>query len=431
MPVTIRDIAKKLNISHSTVSRIINHRESDFISADTRTSVLRVAEEMGSRPNYHARSLHSGRSMAVGLVLDSSSIDPFWQSMFSGVEDGARALGYDLVIIGPAHGQSALERAMTYCSECRVDALVVPGYLSSLVGSEILANFSGPAVIAGTPQTSKFNHISVDLDLNPGIDAAVEHLAQLGHRNILWFDAHSQVCAGALARCGAFRRAAVRLGLNGVEARMGTEDAKSAEQCVESARRHFPAALEQNPKATAVMCFNEATAFGVYAQLAQLGKAVPQHMSVIGFDDIHAIVASPSMTVVSHMLNEIGRRAVELAIELSRSMGNGPDEERRQTGCAPASGPNETCGSKEHRAAAFRILRIAVRVIQKNNLKGVPMSRAHCSVTTVRTNARVYGLLLLSAFVLNVPGNCRRLGVARRRESHLEKYGNSHGRRHQ
>jgi len=88
---------------------------------------------------------------------------------------------------------------------------------------------------------------------------------------------------------------------------------------VELSRRHFPDALARLPQATGVICYNEPTAFGVYAAAADRGLQVPRDLSVIGFDDIHAAVAAPSMTVVSHMLYAIGMKAAELAIALSET----------------------------------------------------------------------------------------------------------------
>jgi len=324
MPVTIRDIARKLKISHSTVSRVINNQKSDFFSADTRTRVLQTAEEMGYRPNYHARSLNSGRSMTIGLVLDGNAgNDRFWQRMLGGVEDGARLRGYDLVVIGAANGKPVLERAVQYCNERRVDALVVPGFLRPLVGSEMLENYDGPVVIASMLRYAKSRHICVDLDPAPGIEAAVKHLVQLGHRNILWFDVQGRTSEDALQRRDAFRSAATQLGIESQEFRPSEASMVSVEENVAWARHHFYAALERHPLATAVMCFNDVTAFGVYSVLAGRGITVPQQMSVVGFDDIYAEVASPPLTVASHMLTEIGLRAAELAIELSGSMENG------------------------------------------------------------------------------------------------------------
>lgn len=99
---------------------------------------------------------------------------------------------------------------------------------------------------------------------------------------------------------------------------------------VELARRTFPDALKQLPGATSVICFNEAMAFGVYAAAADMGLRIPQDLSVIGFDDIHAEVASPAMTVVSHMLNQIGARAAELAIKLAENRASKSRPPRRR-----------------------------------------------------------------------------------------------------
>jgi DNA-binding LacI/PurR family transcriptional regulator len=321
MAVTIRDIAKHLNLSHSTVSRIINNRDSEFISSATRTRVQQTAQELGYHPNYHARSLQTGRTHAIGLVLDRpnpQSENRFWQFMLNGISVGARAHDYDLLCIGPARGQSELERGLEYVKERRVDALVVPGYFGFVTHSAILNQADAPIVLAGGgPADSR--HPIVEHDPAPGIEAAVDHLAELGHRRILWFDVERTDSGAAQERRAAFCKAIERRALKGIDARMGCDEQPSQERSVELARRAFPEALKQLPGATSVICFNEPTAFGVYAAAADCGLRIPQDLSVIGFDDIHALVASPAMTVVSHMLYKVGAKAAELAIKLAES----------------------------------------------------------------------------------------------------------------
>ena len=321
MAVTIRDIAKRLNLSHSTVSRIINKRDSKFISPETRERVRQTADELGYRPNYHARSLQTGRANTLGLVLDKpepQSEDRFWQSMLTGISTGARVHKYDLLVIGASKDRSEIERGLEYVLEHRVDALVMPGYLGTIHHSDVLKKSDAPIVFAAGGLADS-PHPSVDLDSGPGIDAAVDYLGGLGHRRLLWFDVELAANSVAAERRAAFRAAIERRALKGVEAALSSDETINDERTVEFARRRFPDALTKLPGATAVICFNEPTAFGVYAAAADRGLRVPQDLSVIGFDDIHATVAAPGMTVVSHMLYAIGLKAAELAIKLSEN----------------------------------------------------------------------------------------------------------------
>ena len=321
MAVTIRDIAKKLNLSHSTVSRIINNRNSSFISSETRERVRQTAEQLGYRPNYHARSLQTGKANVLGLVLERptpKSEDRFWQGMLNGISNGARSLGYDLLIIGPAREQTEIERGLEYITEHRVDALVIPGYLSVVHASDAWLNTTAPIVLAGN-SSKDARHFVVDLDAAHGIEAAVDHLAELGHRRMLWFDVEPEGSGTVSERRAAFHHAIQRRALKGVEASLHSDGGLDDQRTVELSRRSFPAALAKLPEATAVICYNEPTAFGVYAAAADRGLRIPRDLSVIGFDDIHAAVAAPSMTVVSHMLYAIGLKAAEVAINLSEN----------------------------------------------------------------------------------------------------------------
>jgi DNA-binding LacI/PurR family transcriptional regulator len=82
------------------------------------------------------------------------------------------------------------------------------------------------------------------------------------------------------------------------------------------ARAAFLEGWLSGQRGTAVVCFDERMAFGVYAAANELGLRIPDDLSVIGFDDIHASMAYPAMTVVSHMLQQIGRSAARLALEM-------------------------------------------------------------------------------------------------------------------
>jgi len=337
MAVTIYDLARRLKLSHSTVSRVMNHRDSAFISEQTRTRVLNLANEMGYAPNYHSRSLHAGCAMTLGLVscVQGGADERFWRPMLGGVELGARALGYDVLVVGPTKGRTEFQCGLDYCRERRIDALVVPGFALPADFTESAVGARAVIVLAGKSRHGVSPLDCVDFDPAPGIAAALEHLAALGHRRVLWFDVHGRELEDAATqRRKLFRQAAQHLALDvrivsRAEAALGNDEQGD----VETAQRCFPDALDEFPEATAVVCYNEATAFGAYAALAERGLRVPTDMSVIAFDDIHATIAAPAMTVVSHMLAEIGFEAAKLAIELSQG-----ERSSKRTKGAPAAG---------------------------------------------------------------------------------------------
>jgi len=334
MAVTIYDLARCLKLSHSTVSRAMNHPDS-AISEQTRERVLRLAREMGYSPNYHSRSLQTGCAMTLGLIsCGGGAGEWFWRPMLGGVEQGARALGYDVLVVGQTKGRTEFQCGLDYCREQRIDALVVPGFAIPTRFAEDAMIAAAVVVVAGNSGHGASSLDCVDFDPAPGIAAALEHLAALGHHRILWFDVHGRELQGAPAqRRELFCHAAQRMALDVRVASCIAPARRIDEQDAETALRCFPGALDGFPEATAVVCYNEASAFGVYAALAERGLRVPTDMSVISFDDIHATIAAPPMTVVSHMLTEIGFESAKLAIERSQAKQPG-----KQARTAPAAG---------------------------------------------------------------------------------------------
>lgn len=320
--IRLKDVAEKAGVSVWTVSKVLNPgADTARISDECARGVRAAAETLGYRPNYHARSLQTGRAQALGLVLQGSEgsdvpRDQFWSFMLRGVETRARSLGYDVLIIGPKGTQNEIERGVEYVKEQRVDALVVPGYMSAVAYSDMLENYDVPAVLATSPRPS-WRHTVVELDPAPGIAAAVEHLVALGHRKLLWLGPDDE---GGRKRQAAFTRAAKAAGIaTGLVVFKTT--ANGTDAVIAEAQRVFSAQLKEKFSATGVVCYNEAAALGVYAAAAEAGLKIPRDLSVIGFDDIHAAMALPPMTVASHMLEEIGARAAELAVELTQKRG--------------------------------------------------------------------------------------------------------------
>ena len=320
--IRLKDVAEKAGVSVWTVSKVLNPgADNARISDECAKSVRAVAETLGYRPNFHARSLQTGRTHALGLVLQGSDgcdvpRDQFWSFMLRGVETRARSLGYDVLIIGPKGTRNEIERGVEYVKEQRVDALVVPGYMSAVAYSDMLENYDVPAVLATSPRPSR-RHTVVEFDPAPGIAAAVEHLAALGHRKLLWLGPDHDDGRNRLA---AFTRAARTVGVSGRVVVFKTA-ASGTEDFIAEGQRAFSVQLKEKFSATGVICYNEAAALGVYAAAAESGLKIPRDLSVIGFDDIHAAMALPPMTVASHMLEEIGARAAELAVELAEKRG--------------------------------------------------------------------------------------------------------------
>lgn len=318
--IRLKDVADKAGVSIWTVSKVLNPAaDRARISLACVRKVVKAANALGYSANYHARSLQTGRAHALGLLMGEATnvwVNPFWAHLLGGIEAEARRLGYDVVVIGPAGNQSDAERGINYIKTQRVDALIVPGHLSADFRNGRMESLDLPIVVAASRRKSR--HWVVEVDPAPGVVEAVEYLASLGHKDLLWLEIDESRSPESIERRDAFEKAAGAAKIRTRQIAFNwSAEASSLDHVIRAARSRFLPLLKKPHSFTGVVCFNEAAALGVYAAAAELGLSIPRDLSVVGFDDLYAHVALPGMTVASHMLPEIGARAAELAVKLA------------------------------------------------------------------------------------------------------------------
>ncbi len=328
--VRLKDVAQQAGVSIGTASKVLNGSRSELaFSKDCVRRVRRAARELGYTPNYLARSLQTGRSYGLGLVLGNpggGSAGGFYSRMIDGLMGRALALGYHLVTIGGAAGPETIRKGLVFLGQRRVDALVVPAFTCGWRVPEELLEAAAPVVL--TNFVGETSLPSVELEEASGIAAAVEHLRGLGHRRLLWVGVSGTQHPSGEARRSAFWQAAEAAGLDGEElllSRVPDRTPHGPEGQVAQARDAMLARACAGLGATGLVCYEESIALGAYAALSELGLRVPQDVSVVGFDDLFAPMAWPPMTVVSHMLERIGQAAAEVAIQMADE---GPDADR-------------------------------------------------------------------------------------------------------
>ena len=330
----LKDVAARAGVSVGTASKVLSSaRAAQPFSPECVLRVRTAARELGYTPSYLARSLQTGRSYGLGLALGGlgrSAWEGFWSQMIGGVMGQAHALGYHFVTVGSTVGATAVAQGLSFLRERRIDALVVPAFACGGRVPEELIDTGAPVVL--TSFSAETPLPSVDLEEASGIAAAVEHLRGLGHRRLLWVGERDNPHPSCETRRGAFWQSVRDAGLDGRELLMPHTPGAHPRGMHEHIAASRMAVLEHcrdGLDATGIVCYEEGIAFGAYAALAEMGLRVPQDVSVIGFDDIYADVAWPPMTVVSHMLEQIGRTAAELAIRMAD--GGVLEEEPRRT----------------------------------------------------------------------------------------------------
>jgi len=266
--------------------------------------VWRAIDEIGYLPNTQARTLVSGRSHMLGLIV-SEITNPFFPELVQEFENLAVEQGYE-VLIGstnyePARTESLIRRML----QRNVDGVAVMtfGIEEELVQKLVEREFPLVFVDAG-PDLPNIRILKVDYD--EGIRQGVQHLAALGHRKIAFITGPLRL-RSALSRRDGFVKSMAELGL-AAPAGYIVEGGHTMEGGIAAAEQLLT--LAELP--TAVMCSNDMSAIGVLHALYRTTHQVPDEISVVGFDDIHlAQFMLPPLTTVQMSCSSLAAAAVE------------------------------------------------------------------------------------------------------------------------
>lgn len=294
MPVTIHDVARRAQVSPSTVSRALS--ASHLVRVTTRERVLAAAKELGYQPNPAAQSLITGRTGNIGIIVPDLS-NPFYTSVLRGVQARARSAGYAVFFADsdedPA-GEAALVRTM---------ARQVDGVL-------ICAPFSTDAQLRGLAELTTLTLLNRRLrgipaalmDSAGGMRQVLEHLAALGHRKCAYLNGPTASWSNRERRRGLRSQAPLSVVEFGPFQPNFDGGVQGADLAVAS-------------DVTAIIAYNDLMALGVLSRLADRGIAVPERMSVVGFDNLlYAAMCAPPLTTVAMPMEAGGRAAVDLLL---------------------------------------------------------------------------------------------------------------------
>ncbi len=315
--ITLKQVAAQANVSQATASLVLNGRAEELKISDSCAERVRdAARLLGYQGNYHARTLSTGQTLTLGLVfsgVNGSVSHRLFGQLVAGVSDAARDIGYNLLLINPVSFYESHAHAVSFLETRRVDALIVIGRLSEQ--PETSPNKPLPIVYLNAPLVDGFP--VVNLDPAPGIFEAVAHLATGGHQDILWIGQAWDGLNMYPERTAAFHQACSASGVLGREllTNLKIEYSSHLEDHIARFRQALTDDLVLAPSTTAILCVNDLMGLALYSKLAERGLKIPADLSVIGFDDLHAAHAIPSMTTISHMLREMGATAVSVALQ--------------------------------------------------------------------------------------------------------------------
>ncbi len=298
----IKDVAREAGVSTATVSHVIN--KTRYVSEETRARVLRAIERCDYYPNAAARSLASGRSNILGLIISDIS-NPFFPELVKSIEMAAFERGYDVILSNTNYDARRTSHYVRRIIERKIAgvALMTSELDMSLIDELARKQVSVVFLDLGSAGERMSNLV---VDYAMGIEEAIDYLVSLGHRRIAYVGGPARLRSAA-KRLEAFRDSVERHLPGGDPPAIYEGDFK-LEGGQEAARE----ILRSKPRPTAVLAANDMMALGIMRECQAAGLGIPQDMSLIGFDDIaFAALADPPLTTISLPRTELGRKAVE------------------------------------------------------------------------------------------------------------------------
>lgn len=278
MNVRLRDIADKLGLSHTTVSRVLNNCVAAKVSNATREKIIAVANEMGYRSNNIARALVTGTSHIISL-WSFNIYTSYYIGVLRKIREHVISSGYHTLLVETNNDPSIKPEPWGYWWP--VDAVIAfdsPLCIKSFLETPVARKM--PIVSMGGSYSSLVDYVGVDL--SPGAVEAVRHLVKKGCRRIAYFATSSALRAGE-ARYDAYMRVmrASRLQPEFIEMSVGHGTYERP-----AARQRIKDYFHSHGKPEAIFCYNDDMAIAVYRGMKDVGVRVPDDVLLIGCDDI-------------------------------------------------------------------------------------------------------------------------------------------------
>jgi LacI family transcriptional regulator len=310
MGVTIKDIANKLDLSYSSVSRALNDKPG--VSEDTRKMVLKVAEEFGYTPNELARSLVNKSSNTIGVILPDIK-NAYFSEVLQGVIDAASTSKYTTLFCISNWDQAKELQYITELQQKRINGLILKR--TNDYTDYTQKDISVPTVIIEN-RSAECNFSYVEVDNHLGGVIATQHLLDCGYKNIAY--------VGGLkdARSCLMRYKGYVQVLKESEQGFDKSRVTFGEFTLASGYNQAKAQMEKDPTIDAFFANNDFIALGILKYLRENNFSVPEQIGLIGFDNIQfSDYPDINLTTIKQPIYNIGKNAFNLLLD---QMNGGP-----------------------------------------------------------------------------------------------------------
>lgn len=305
MNVRLVDVAKHLNISVSTVSRVVNGK--DRVSDETRKKVWEAIEELNYQPNEIARSLRKQSSMTIGIIVPDIS-NEFFALLMKGVESIARENGYLVILCNSDYDETMEKEYYNMLAKNQVDGIIIAtvcedhAYFEKILGSNIPVVF-----VDNLPQIER-NYNFVTIDNEKSAYDLTNHLIKSGYKDIAVITGKLQETS-AVERLNGWKKAMRSNNLEVHEDFIGIGDFK-----IESGYKIMSEMLELEKRPKALLAANNNIAYGAVKAIREKGLDVPKDLYIVCFDAIDKTgllsVHLPSMVQPAEKIGEIALETI-------------------------------------------------------------------------------------------------------------------------
>lgn len=312
----IQEVARRARVSAATVSRTIN--KPSLVDPDTAKRVWKAIEKLRYYPNTQARSLVSGRSRIVGLIV-SDITNPFFPELIQGFENIAIQNGYEILVSSTNYDSGRMAVCVRRMLERKVDGVAIMTSEMDQSLLDQLAHRNVPMVFLDVGTVGEgVSRVVVDYAM--GVNEAMDHLLTLGHRRIGF------ICGPWTLKSARIRRTAFLRSLSAYGIDEDKRLVEEGDHTVDGGLVAMARMLESKCSPTAVLASNDLTAIGAMRAVRRAGLSVPRDISIVGFDDIRlAQFTEPPLTTVRLSRLELAEHAFHALL----GIGEPPDARRK------------------------------------------------------------------------------------------------------
>jgi len=310
MAITIREVAKRLNLSITTVSRALDGY--DDVAEDTRQLVIRTAQEMGYTPNRAARQLRRKKSETIGFILPAIAqriAKPFFMEFIAGLGDELTIHGYDLLVANATTEQNERDLYQRWVDSKKVDGVI----LNRVCVHDWRIRFLGDQKIrfaALERSTDEVEYPSIQVDSSEGYQQLTDHLREMGFKKLGYIGGPEEL-VNHVNRLAWIKQAAESAGLNIDPAHVISADLTSTGGYL-SAKTLLACS---NPP-DAILCIDDETAFGTLHAAHEQGLSIGHQVGIAGFDGTpESLHTEPSLTTLDIPVYDIARELVLMVVK--------------------------------------------------------------------------------------------------------------------